>query len=808
MTDNMNSYNKNMVELTKEIKDTLNYIQGINESFVSENDVVDVGDNKIPSLTAVSKKLDRVENTIAKFTKGKGVIETDDGTYRKIKVSTISSPPSQITNLNNILNFNINPNWFFESLQYPQCIVKVDLKNKIDDDSDRVYINRIILDSTDIPSTNSSMLEFYNDYIINKNLTYPETISIFEKYSINYREDKEEIKLPLTFEKYKGEFEITDVNLIKDDKGISKKWYILNTVNYSLIDENGVEINNSYTLNIGDYLRYANSLFKIIDINTNQKRVRLDYAVGYESIGFGMVMEFYNTPFSEKIIEIGIGIDEIDIIYIKGVNEEYNLLAREWSDPITFYTNNLVFEDNDNISFNNYYIENVSDFGKNLIAQAKEKNIFAYHGIIPNIPTLVSDNLKVVQINTQLEVTLDSNTYNNLTSEIANIKSTISSLRTTISTNKTLLIQSSSSSERTNLQNTINSDTESLNSYTTQYNSLVEELNTLLNESGAINYTPKYHIRGFFGIPDPQYTDETNKLGEQLIIGFEIMYRYLHTDETGIKLDTYNYNISDNIIQSGIFTDWNLIVGTKLSKKYDASLGIYIWTNQNTLDGTEININQIDIPIQKGEKVEIKVRSISEAGYPSNPLKSDWSNSIIISFPDNLTSVDSVTNILNSVKDDMTAIVLQETMSAAGIYTHLNDTNSSYKHISSNISFTDSVTDTSTGKTSLTEMSVQEKLTALSNNVSSVKNEYESYIKENMELYTKNIIIAINSLKTVLGYTDMPNTTDASYWNNPNAGTVPVLDSTSQTFTTFANKLLSNSEVLNTIINAIGINNK
>jgi hypothetical protein len=29
-----------------------------------------------------------------------------------------------------------------------------------------------------------------------------------------------------------------------------------------------------------------------------------------------------------------------------------------------------------------------------------------------------------------------------------------------------------------------------------------------------------------------------------------------------------------------------------------------------------VNINQIDIPIQKGERVEIKARSISEAGYP------------------------------------------------------------------------------------------------------------------------------------------------------------------------------------------------
>ena len=50
---------------------------------------------------------------------------------------------------------------------------------------------------------------------------------------------------------------------------------------------------------------------------------------------------------------------------------------------------------------------------------------------------------------------------------------------------------------------------------------------------------------------------------------------------------------------------------------------MFDWKIENVADGSEININQIDIPITKGEKVEIKIRSISEAGYPDNPLKSD-----------------------------------------------------------------------------------------------------------------------------------------------------------------------------------------
>ena len=58
------------------------------------------------------------------------------------------------------------------------------------------------------------------------------------------------------------------------------------------------------------------------------------------------------------------------------------------------------------------------------------------------------------------------------------------------------------------------------------------------------------------------------------------------------------------------------------------------WAAIDTSNPEEININQLDIPIQKGEQVEIQVRSVSEAGYPNNPMKSDWSNSIIVNFSD------------------------------------------------------------------------------------------------------------------------------------------------------------------------------
>lgn len=749
---NINSYADNLYSLTKSAEGVLEVAQGLNEAMLGTDASIQLKNGMaLPSFTNIIKRVSRVENTISKFTQGKGVIETDDGTYRKIKVSTISRPPQNVGQLDSITTFGIDPNWFFESLQYPKCVVKLDLKGNIDDDSDRVYVDRIILDANTVTAgAASSMLEYYRTNIAGNNISYNDLISKFENDGVEYREDKDEISLPLTYEKYKGEFGVLEIRLVKDANGISREWIFLDNITYSSIDSNGLTVNSGYTLQVNDYLRFANSLYKITHINPNQKCIRVEYAVGYETVGAGDILEFYNEPFSEKVIEIGIGIDEINIIYVKGVNEEYNLLSKDWSYPISFYTNELILEDNANITFAMYYTDKVSDFGRTWIAQAREKQIYAFNGLVPYAPVLDEKDLKVVQINTQLNATLDSETYTNLTSEITKTKSNITSTRSTIASNKDLLIQSTSPDERANIQNLINSDTETLNSLTTQYNSLVEELNTLLNESGAISYSPKYHIRGFFAIPSPRYVDEVNLLGQQSVIGFDVMYRYLHTDETGVSLVTYEYTDQNDILQTGVFTDWNIMTSEVLEKKYDEETKQYVWTQEKTSDGSKININQIDIPIRSGEKVEIKVRSISEAGYPYNPVKSDWSNSVIISFPENLTSNDSVTKILETVKSDLTAVTLQETLSAAGVYTHIADSNSQYKHAASNVSYTDSTTDDN-NNTTLNEMSVQDKIDALSKKMATLKDELKDMFDDQIEKLSG----VVYTLKQNVGYTDM-----------------------------------------------------
>ena len=131
-------------------------------------------------------------------------------------------------------------------------------------------------------------------------------------------------------------------------------------------------------------------------------------------------------------------------------------------------------------------------------------------------------------------------------------------------------------------------------------------------------------------------------------------------DNTGTQLNTFNYTDTEkNTVVTGTFTDWILVQSSLKQRIWNSETEMFEWKSENVADGSEININQIDIPITKGEKVEIKVRSISEAGYPDNPLKSDWCEPIIISFPDNLNTRNAMADLVQEVNDDALHIAIR-----------------------------------------------------------------------------------------------------------------------------------------------------
>lgn len=690
---NKNTFAENMEELVNKSNSAISILSGMTDSLVadSESVTVKVDDSSIiiPSYNNILNRIKVVEDTVSAITTGNGTITLADGTNRNITVDTLMQVPSKIENVANVTTFDVNSNWFFEDLMFPKIIVKLNLKDKIDDNSDRVVVKRIILDIKG--NLENVTRDFYRYNIENRNLTYADALNLItSNKDIQYYEDEQIINLPLYEVKYIGDFTIKGIETVNGNN-----WYYLDDLYYGSFDSQLQTVTKNIRLTNGDVLKFNESLYTVTEVDEKNNRIRIKSTLGFNYPGVANQMSIYNDPFADKFIEIPIGYNEINCIFLKGVNEKYNTISHEWSNCISFVSNDLSYSDDSNMNLSMYYNTYVADFGANFIAQAKERVINNYNGKTPNAPTLNVDDFSVVQINTQINSALNINTIKTTQSSILNLKSKIKTLKNTISKQKFDLVNITDANSRLQQLNLITENSNNLRSLTTEYSTNVDYLNAFILDNKIVKTSPKYRIRGFFDIPDAQYSfaDGDIKVGKQEIIGFDIAYRYLKLDNTGVELTTYNYVDKNNNQITATFSDWTTYRSKIRQRRYDAETDSYQWEVENVGDGSEININQIDIPITAGEKVEFKVRSISEAGYPTNPLLSNWSNSVIIEFPENISATNQIDNIIDDVNAELTSIKLDETMRAAGFSSHIDDEYSSpvdnvtYHHNAANIMY-------------------------------------------------------------------------------------------------------------------------
>lgn len=696
--NNINSFAENMRKTITSQANTLALLESIQKAISTKDTIVqydyeNINNNEvtryqIPSYISINNRLKALEKNMQNLASGKSTLSLNDGSRRQIVLTSLPKTPNRITNISTPTTFNVDSNWFFEDLMFPGLTVSIDLTNQIEDSADRVKISRIILNSKD-----ETVQQFWGNILANNTYDYISLKSVLAYNNIQYSEDIEEINLPLVSNTISGNFQVMyDPEIINGNT-----WYTFDTLTYETIDVNGTKQGKNNILSVGDRLAYNDTLFSIVEVNQNDNKVRLKILSGAAFPGVYSIFRIYQDPFRNKIIDIRIGAHEYDIIYIKGVNEDFNLLSNEWSEPIQFSTDELVNINDANIDLKSFYANEVSDWGSKWIAESKERRLNAYNGHKPNAPMLVANDLRVVQINTQVNAALNNNDLKNLAADIESTRTLIESLQKTIASQKSNLINIKSTVDYNKAQDEIATNTKNLEIQQTEYTSLVKRFQSSIQENQAVVENPKYHIRGFFPLPQPKFRDDSETLVEE-IIGFDIAYRYICEDNTGVQLNTFNYTDTEKgTVITGTFTDWIVEQSSVKQRIWNTETEMFEWKSENVADGSEININQIDIPITKGEKVEIKVRSISEAGYPDNPLKSDWSESIIMSFPSNLTTRNAMADLVQEVNDDALHIAIKQDLSQLGLIAHMNDSIANENsvsgvychHIADNIAYED-----------------------------------------------------------------------------------------------------------------------
>lgn len=649
----------------------------------------------------------------------------DGQSTKKIYLADLNREPNRIDFLNTVNQFSSTNNWFFESLMNPMISINFDLTDKIESAVDGVISRRYIVrferdaennyTTAGLTAKNDFTNRFINKSDINlKDFTdwYTNTTNtgVIDNQNLLYDEqyfefDYQEVQEHGIFSVLKQETDTIN----------NKLWFHIYPFKYTTIngEEKTIKAGDELILNRQDSVTRWSVLET--SVASSDFRVRLERIEGYDPIPTATnVLKFYGNTIVKKMVKVSVGFDEYLVVFMKPTNRKTNIKGSVWSQGTGLYTNDLVLDTDSNVSMAQYYLNTVYDYGQ-VLKDMVVKTIPSKFGIKPNAPQLNSDNFKVVQINKHLTDTSDSKEIKDLHSQKNQVKTRLDQINSAVSQkNKELSVtkyqsvaeQNKAQNELTKLIQEQESQSKLLYSLTTQIKSKTDTVNKV---------DAKFRVRGFWAMPAPQ---QEQGYREQEVVQFEIQYRY--SAKNGLENQTEGYTVVDgDQTKTGYFSNWVSMKSDLRKRSYDESTQSWTWEIEDISNADTPNINQLDISIQQGEKVEIRVSSISEVGYPDSIIQSDWSNVLTVEFPDDLNNIlDQNDFILQSAEQDNMTIQFEQSLDSKGVNRHVQD---SYSVNEQYIAHTDSNIQTNFKDDNGNSFSLKEYLEYLTNKIKTLE---------------------------------------------------------------------------------------
>jgi len=712
LTEQLALLNKNSIEVITKLNDVVTNTNSVVNVTLMNSDGTS-STYQFPTVGQLKNEIDVANRNIQKLA---GLADStayvsDGTTMRRVYVDDLNREPDPIDDLNKVTRFLSINNSFFESLANPMLAVHIDLTGKIDRKVSKILSRRYIInfqkdDSGNLTSDGLTSKNDFDSKFLNKNNIFIDDLTTWYNNPKNYglfraNEPYDEQVFDLDYDTlmYYGIFDIIGV----DNDTINKKlWYVLGSITY--YDYSGA----THQLSIGDELiinkKDSSTKWTIKEVSTAKSnyRVILERTEGLEPVPIiSQALKIYSPVLNSNSIKVSIGYDEYNVVFVKPINTDSNIVSTTWSFGTCFYTNDLVLDDNDTVSMTKYYAETVFDYGS-ILKDMIVKNIPSKYGVTPNIPVLDKTNFKVLQINTHLTDSTNSTKIKDLHSQKTSVKSQLEQLGSAITEkNKEISTkQYKSSSDKQAAQNQLDSLINQQNSQTKLFSSIVNRITTENTSSGTVSTeSPKFRVRGFWSFPSPVFTGYEGYQSKQEVVQFKVQYRYSSVSGSeppteGFKLNvtqtTYNTSTStgdindqakaysnpsvttQNASVTGYFSNWNQFLTDARKRTYNKALDVWTWEIENVSDADTPNINQLDIPIQDGEKVDVRIKSISEVGWPNAPLESDWSEILTIPFPTDLSQVGNENSlILKEAQNEEIYNQLETKFNAKGLTTHL-----------------------------------------------------------------------------------------------------------------------------------------
>lgn len=610
--------------------------------------------HKINSFQSVINELKRIDNNFI------SLLNTDNISY----IINGDGSLSQITKT------NFSNSIYFDIFNYDKDSLIVD-KNSM--------IRNFIFPNVKLPiniQTGNNAIDNVNVLMFDVNSGFeklPEDIKLSDlKYRIStgniVLNSEEEITVPREkqYVRYHGKF--TVLQSIQNPNNSNEFTINLDSLMYSSVNS----ISDNLKLKVGNLLADSEgvSVFEITEIdeiNNVLKVIRIK-GISYPKVGLNTLI------FNETI---NVQTDSITIGLPIRPNKKYVIFLRtENKLNVGFPSNGLLIDtssftinyNNETLTLDEFFSKYVTNFSDYLISLIKDTTIPYSLGIKPKAPVLLEPNFNIIQINKHLTQSKSAIELQKLNEQKEAIKNNITYKQSEIATiqNEVDTVKFKTYEEKKFRVNKITELKNDINALNQNLLNITRDLNSNAIQAGIKNVKPKYRLIGFWELIKPMLSPNTKA---QHIIGYEIQYRYL----------SKNINIVDGTImklydESGMETNvvvspWNSVMTPFMTKKENID-GSISWVIPKQDSVEEININQCSISINEGESVEVRVRSISEAGYPLSPLQSDWSNILRYDFPQNLID-DSLFAIVENNTDDLKIAELNNILRTEGIIAHI-----------------------------------------------------------------------------------------------------------------------------------------
>lgn len=635
----------------------------------------------VPSFGYLSGKIDNIDakfNALLNNNANEIGIRDENGVLKKFELKDISAVVAEMDQVSTLSistpnTFDYKPNWFFESFLNPLIFVKADVTGLINNEVDKFEVKRVIMTS----NTQNAINFFDATYKGTTDIDYTTLMTDLTARGISFFEDTNIIDLPPAVNVAKGTFDVIKIYETQRDEVIatetlsrSIRKYKLNSVRYNqTVGSSIVE----KTLEAGDKLMTSDGSEYMIDsVDKSTKTIILTRVFGESAISQGAnALRLKPQIAIVPELPINVGYNERQVIFIKPISSRLGLTTDSFSRGFGLFTNELTIALNNGqtMPLSEFYVKFVSDFGLLFLNFAKEKKLPSSLGEVPNVPALTTANFKVVQIDQHIknadnteQIKQKISAKEQLSAQIKETDVQISRVKANLNTNASL-----NESQRLSLQKELASLSDARASATTNLSSVVKEITTSIKTTPQFIADAKYRVRGFWEIPSPKLTAH----GTQQVVQFKVAYRYLSKNGTSQNADAISFQESNGSKKTGYFSPYTEFLTKPRTKIYNNSTGFYEWVDEDVADADAVNSNQLDIPIRKGESVEVRIKAISEAGWPDNPVESEWSEPVLIDFPTNIESQEEASVLAQQVFAEETRISFQDELNSKGLDLHL-----------------------------------------------------------------------------------------------------------------------------------------